>query len=100
MTSPGSPPPHTAADNATLKTALERLRGESATLGSDGQQPGARAESLVSELEQQLDATDTSDLREAMRHRVQGAIREFETEHPAFTAALGQFLEALGSMGI
>ncbi|MDN5873751.1 MAG: DUF4404 family protein [Sinobacteraceae bacterium] len=101
MSTPGPhDPDQPATDKSAMQSALDRLREAGTALGS---QPGSHADhaaQLVAELEQQVQNNNTPDLREAMRQRVQASIHEFEAEHPDFTAALSQFLLALGSMGI
>lgn len=89
-------PPH---NDAALRAALERLRREGSAMRAQHPEPGARADQVVTELEEQLHDSDAT-LQDALRKRVQTAMRDFEAEHPDFTAALGQFLAALGNMGI
>lgn len=87
-------------DRQSIHAALARLRAEHARNAYRDPQARARTEDLIAEMELQLQRTDDSGRREALRQRLAASVREFEAEHPQLTAALSQVVSLLSGMGI
>jgi hypothetical protein len=83
-----------------LQKTLERLRCELSTLGPEAGAVKDRVNSLINDLEQQLQDSDNPMHRATMLARVSVLIEQFESQHPAITGLLDQISTALAGMGI
>jgi SMC interacting uncharacterized protein involved in chromosome segregation len=83
-----------------LQKTLERLRAEVSSLHEDAGPVKDRVNSLITDLEHQLQDLDNAGHRATMRNRVATLIEEVEAEHPAITGMLEQIMTALTSIGI
>ena len=83
-----------------LQKTLERLRAEVSSLQEDAGPVRDRVNSLISDLEHQLQDLDNARLRATMRNRVATLIEQIEAEHPAITGMLQQIITALTNLGI
>jgi hypothetical protein len=83
-----------------LQKTLERLRAEVSSLPEDAGPVKDRVNSLINDLEHQLQDQDNAGHRATMRDRVATLIEEVEGEHPAITAMLDRIMAALTSLGL
>jgi hypothetical protein len=90
----------TLMSNEDLQKTLERLRAEASSLHEDAGPVKDRVNSLITDLEHQLQDLDNAGHRATMRNRVAALIEEVEAKHPAITGMLEQIMTALNSIGI
>ena len=78
---------------------LEQLRTELKAAEGDKALVEDRVNSLISDLERQLDNLEDMD-HTAMLDRIREVVEQFETEHPSITAVLNRIMTTLSNMGI
>ena len=83
-----------------LRKTLERLRAEVSSLEKEAAPVKDRVNSLISDLEHQIQDLDDAGRRATMRDRLAKLIQQVESEHPAITGMLEQIVETLANMGI
>jgi hypothetical protein len=83
-----------------LHTTLQRLRCELSALGPEAAPVKDRVNSLINDLEQQLQDLDNPGHRATMRDRLAALIEQFESNHPSITSMLDQIMTSLASMGV
>ena len=83
-----------------LQKTLERLRCELSALGPEAGPVKDRVNSLIDDLEQQLQHLDNPRHRATMRDRLVKLIEQFESQHPAITGMLDQIVTTLAGMGV
>jgi ABC-type transporter Mla subunit MlaD len=83
-----------------LHKTLERLRCELSALGPEAGPVKDRVNSLINDLEQQLQDLDNPEHRATMRDRLATLIEQFESKHPAITGMLDQIMTTLAGMGV
>ena len=83
-----------------LHKTLERLRCELSALGPEAAPVKDRVNSLINDLEQQLQDLDNSGHRATMRDRIATLIEQVESQHPAITGMLDQVMTTLAGIGI
>ena len=83
-----------------LHKTLERLRCELSALGPEAGPVKDRVNSLINDLEQQLQDLDNPGHRATMRDRLATLIEQFESQHPAITGMLDQIMTGLAGMGV
>lgn len=83
-----------------LRKTLEQLRAEVSSLPEDAGPIKDRVNSLIRDLEHQLQDLGNAEHRATMRDRVVTLIEQVEAEHPAITGMLEQVVKALTSLGI
>ena len=76
------------------------MRDELNALGEDAGPVRDHVNSLIDDLERQLQDLDHAAYRATMRDRLAGLIEQFESEHPAITGMLERILTTLASMGV
>lgn len=80
-----------------LHALIGQLKSEIAQLGPEDHDTRARLESLVTEVEQRIEASDGDD---ALIERLRDAVERFEVEHPRATGILNNIMVTLGNIGI
>lgn len=83
-----------------LQSDLERLRAEVNALGKDNPAAQQKLNSLISDIEEKLEASDLKDDNEGLIDNLKDSIHHFETEHPRATAILNDIMVTLSNMGI
>ncbi len=83
-----------------LHKTLERLRCELSTLGPEAGPVKDRVNSLIDDLEQQIQDLDNPRHRATMRDRLAALIEQFESKHPSITGMLDQIMTSLAGMGV
>jgi hypothetical protein len=83
-----------------LRTTLERRRCELSALGPEAAPVKDRVNSLINDLEQQLQDLGNPGHRARMRDRLATLIERFESQHPSITGMLDQIMTSLASMGV
>ncbi len=87
-------------DKEELHKTLQRLRCELNALGPEAGPVKDRANSLINDLEQQLQDLDNPGHRATMRGRLVTLIEQFESKHPSITGMLDQIATSLAGMGV
>lgn len=83
-----------------LRKSIERLRSEIDAVEKDDVGTKEHLQSLVTDLEKQVDNIAGEDHRDSLLDRLSEAIEAFETSHPHLTDALNKIVVTLGNMGI
>lgn len=81
-----------------INDALGELRKEGEQL--DNPEQKELLESLLENIEQNVDYSGTVDEHQDLVEDVKDAITHFEVEHPRITGILNEIIMALGNMGI
>ncbi len=82
-----------------ISEALFNLRKEIEQLSTTDAETRARLETILSDLEQQLEASE-DEHRLHLVDDMKEAISQFEVEHPRITGILNDLMVALGNLGI
>jgi hypothetical protein len=83
-----------------LYETLEQLRAEVSSLGDDAGPVKERINSLIRDLEHQVQDLDDAGHRATMHGRLATLIRHIEFEHPTITGLLERIMTGLAQMGI
>ena len=83
-----------------LQKTLEQLRYELSALGPEAAPFKDHINSLINDLEQQLQDLDNAEHRETIRGRLVALVKRFEREHPSITSLLDQIITSLANMGV
>ncbi|MGO9110060.1 MAG: DUF4404 family protein [Thermoguttaceae bacterium] len=83
-----------------LQKTLEQLRCELSTLGPEAAPVKDHVNSLINDLEQQLQDLDKAEHRETIRGRLVALVEQFEREHPSITSLLDRIITFLANMGV
>jgi ABC-type transporter Mla subunit MlaD len=83
-----------------LHKALERVRGELSALGPDAGPVKDRVNSVINDLERQLQDLDNRGHRATLHDRLAALIEQIESKHPAITGMLDQIMTTLAGMGV
>lgn len=87
-------------DTTEIRSALERLRGELASLAREDTETRAHLESLIDDIESKLENPEDEDQDEGLIDRLRDAIETFETTHPRATRILNDIMMTLSNLGI
>ncbi len=79
-----------------LHAQLQQLRQEVDKLAKDDNTTRARLDTLINEIEADIDTTE----QDRLGAKIQQAIEQFEVEHPRATAILNDVMVTLSNMGI
>jgi phage shock protein A len=82
-----------------IQKAIARLKTEIDTLDADKAAVKKRLNSLIRDLERQLEHADEVD-HGPMIERMGSLVEQFETEHPTITGILNGIMTSLSNMGI
>jgi Domain of unknown function (DUF4404) len=83
-----------------LQKTLEQVRFELSALGPEAAPVKDHINSLINDLEQQLQDSDNAEQRETIRDRFVALVQRFEREHPSITSLLDQIITSLANMGV
>lgn len=87
-------------DKEDLHKTLERLRCELSDLGPEAGAFKDRVNSLINDLEQQFQDSESPGHKATMRDRLATLIEQFGAQHPAIAGMLDQIMTGLAGMGI
>ena len=83
-----------------LKSTLQELETELASIDSLDEDTRAALESAMGEISQTLRKRNVEQQHETLAARLQDAAGEFETSHPTLFGIVTRAIDALGQMGI
>jgi len=83
-----------------LQRTLEQLRYELSALGPEADPVKDHINSLINDLERQLQDLDKAEYRATIRGRLLALVERFEREHPSITSLLDQIITSLANMGV
>jgi hypothetical protein len=83
-----------------LQKTLKKLRYELSALGPEAAPVKEHINSLINDLEQQLQDLDKAEHRATIRGRLVALVEQFEEEHPSITSLLDQIITSLANMGV
>jgi hypothetical protein len=83
-----------------LRKSLEQLQCELIALGPEADPAKDRVNSLIDDLDQQLQDLDNPGHRATIRDRLATLIEQFESKHPSITGMLDQIMTSLAGMGV
>ncbi len=90
----------TVMQQENLQRTLDQLRYELGALGPEAAPVKDHINSLINELEQQLQDSDKAEHRETIRGHLVALVKQFEQEHPSITSLLDQIITSLANMGV
>ena len=83
-----------------LQKTLEQLRYELSALGPEAAFVKDHINSLINDLEQQLQDLDKAENLAMIRGRLVALVKRLEQEHPSITSLLSQIITSLANMGV
>ena len=83
-----------------LKSTLQELEAELASIDSLDEETRAVLESTLEEITQRLRKRSSDPQPESLAERLQDAASEFETSHPTLFGIVTRIVDALGQIGI
>jgi len=83
-----------------LHKSLEKLRCELSTLGPEAGPAKDHVNSLIEDLDKELQDLDNPRHRATIRDRLATLIEQFESKHPSITGMLDQIMTSLAGMGV
>ena len=83
-----------------LQKTLEQLRYELSALGPESAPVKDHINSLINDLEQQLQDLDKAEHLATIRGRLVALVERFEREHPSIASLLDQIITSLANMGV
>lgn len=87
-------------DETPVKELLDELRKEIDALESDDERARFHLQSVIRDIEHQLDNSDESVNRAYVIKGLRSLVEEFEVEHPRMTGIANDIMMMLSNMGV